>query len=88
MPGLGGWYSEYWWQWVLPEGHAHLSIPVLEFMAVLINMVVFGRLVIRGFHDQAFIVIYRRISFCDGAGIRSAQVTTDAVGVGSDLRTA
>ena len=58
MPGLGGWYSGYWWQWILPEGHTHLSIPVLEFMAVLINMVVFGRLVIRGFHDQAFIVMH------------------------------
>ena len=58
MPGLGGWYSGYWWQWILPEGHAHLSIPVLEFMAVLVNMVVFGRLVLRGFHDQAFIVMH------------------------------
>ena len=40
MPRLGGRYSGYWWQWILPEGQAHLSIPVLEFMEVLINIVV------------------------------------------------
>ena len=57
-PGLGGWYSGYWWQWILPEGYEHLTIPLLEFMAVLVNIVVFGRLVLRGFHDKAFIVMH------------------------------
>ena len=57
-PGLGGWYSGYWWQWILPEGYDHLTIPLLEFMAVLVNIVVFGRLVLRGFHDHAFIIMH------------------------------
>ena len=57
-PGLGGWYSGYWWQWILPEGYGHLTIPLLEFIAVLVNIVVFGRLVLRGFHDMAFIVMH------------------------------
>ena len=58
IPGLGGWHSGYRWQWILPEGHAHLSIPVLKIMAVLIDIVVFARLVLRGFLALAFIVMH------------------------------
>ena len=57
-PGLGGWYSGYWWQWILPDGFEHLTTPLLEFMAVLVNVVVFGRLMLRGFHDKAFVVMH------------------------------
>ena len=35
-----------------------MTIPLLEFIAVLINIVVFGRLVFCGFHDTAFIVMH------------------------------
>lgn len=35
-----------------------MTIPLLEFIAVLVNIVVFGRLVLRGFHDMAFIVMH------------------------------
>ena len=56
--GLGGWYSGYWWQWILPDGFEHLTTPLLRSMAVLINIVVLGRLVLRGPHDKAFIVMH------------------------------
>ena len=37
-------------------------IPMLELMAVLVNIVVFGRLVLRGYHDHALIVMHNDAS--------------------------
>ena len=35
-----------------------MTIPLLEFIAILVNIAVFGRLVPRGFHDMAFIFMH------------------------------
>ena len=41
-PGLGGYYAGYFWSWRLPEWASVLTIPVLEFLAVLFNLIIFS----------------------------------------------